>query len=291
MNSVSQLFGTTFIHACTFKRAYAYEKFVPEHLFCYQISGQTLIYHQKGEMVLEEGQILLARRNQFAKSIKLPGETEKYRCISIILSTERLRQYALNNNIVCDEKYEGKKNIFIEPNPFLKGFFDSILPYVDEWKNANQKLELIKVNEAIELLMLLHPDLKSFLFDFADPYKQDLEAFMLKNFHYNVPLEHFAKLSGRSLTSFKREFAEIFKSPPSIWLKNKRLSEAYYLIGHKNQKPQDIYLDLGFENLSHFYSCFKQKYGTTPAQMKIQQQVFADGHAFGHDTASLPLLT
>jgi AraC-like DNA-binding protein len=33
----------------------------------------------------------------------------------------------------------------------------------------------------------------------------------------------------------------------------------------KNKKPNDIYLDLGFENLSHFYTSFKQKYGTTPA--------------------------
>ena len=34
-------------------------------------------------------------------------------------------------------------------------------------------------------------------------------------------------------------------------------------------KPADIYLDLGFENLSHFYTCFKQKYGVTPAQINV----------------------
>ena len=126
----------------------------------------------------------------------------------------------------------------------------------------------MKVNEAIELLLHLRPDLRSFLFDFADPNKQDLEAFMLKNFHYNAPIEHFAKLSGRSLTGFKREFAEIFKASPGIWLKNRRLSEAFYLIKQKSRKPQDIYLDLGFENLSHFYTSFKQKYGMTPAEIK-----------------------
>jgi len=77
------------MHACTFKKAYSYEKFVPEHLFCYQISGQTLIYHQRGEMVLEAGQLLIARRNQFAKSIKVPGNSEKYHCVSIILSAKQ----------------------------------------------------------------------------------------------------------------------------------------------------------------------------------------------------------
>ena len=99
----------------------------------------------------------------------------------------------------------------------------------------------MKVNEAIELLLQLQPDLKSFLFDFSDPHKTDLEEFMIKNFHYNAPIEHFARLSGRSLSSFKREYATTFKDSPSIWLKNKRLSEAYYLMKQKNKKPQDIY--------------------------------------------------
>jgi len=180
----------------------------------------------------------------------------------------KLRQFAAENGIVCNERYDGRKNIILEPNPFFLGYFNSILPYVDEWKNLNKKLELIKVNEAIELLLLIHPELKSFLFDLADPYREDLEAFMLNNFHFNVPIENFASLSGRSLTGFKREFTQLFKTSPANWLKNKRLSEAYYLISQKKQKPQDIYLDLGFENLSHFYSCFKQKYGTTPAQIK-----------------------
>ena len=150
----------------------------------------------------------------------------------------------------------------------LQGYFLSLLPYVEEWKNVSKKLSSLKVNEAIELILHLRPDLQSFLFDFADPHKQDLEAFMLKNFHYNAPLEHFAKLTGRSLTSFKREFAEIFRTPPGTWLKEKRLSEAFYLIKQKSQKPQDIYLNLGFENLSHFYTAFKQKYGMTPAEIK-----------------------
>ena len=129
-----QLLGESFIYACTSGKAYTYEQFVPEHLLAYQISGQTHIFHQRGEMVLEAGQVLLAHRNQFAKSIKMPAEDD---------------------------------------------------------------------------------------------------------------------------------------TSPSNWLKSKRLSEAYYLIKQKNQKPANIYLDLGFENLSHFYTSFKQKYGVTPAQINL----------------------
>jgi len=265
MRPVIQLLGESFIYSCTFDKAFTYEQFVPEHVLAYQISGQTHIFCQRGEMVLEEGQILLAHRNQFAKSIKMPAIDKEYQCLSVVLTKERLRQFAMDNEITCEEKYQGEKNILLESSEFLKGYFLSLLPYVRQWKEVSKKLASMKVNEAIELLLQLHPELKSFLFDFSDPYKTDLEEFMLKNFHYNAPVENFAKLSGRSLSSFKRDFATIFNSTPSHWLKNKRLSEAYYLMKQKNKKPQDIYLHLGFENLSHFYTSFKQKYGMTPA--------------------------
>jgi AraC-like DNA-binding protein len=109
-------------------------------------------------------------------------------------------------------------------------------------------------------------------FDKARTYEKFLEEFILKNFHRHASIKHFPRLSGRSLTSFKRDFFETFRTSPGTWLKDKRLSEAYYLIKKKSQKPQDIYLDLGFENLSHFYTSFKQKYGHTPTEIKLQNQ-------------------
>ena len=100
------------------------------------------------------------------------------------------------------------------------------------------------------------------------PDRANLEEFMMKNFQCNTPIENFARLAGRSLSTFKREFKETFGTTPAKWLKNKRLSEAFYLIRRKNKKPQNIYIELGFENLSHFYVSFKQKYGHTPAEIQ-----------------------
>jgi len=272
MKPVVQIFGESFLYSCSFDKAHTYEQFVPESLLAYQISGQTQIYHQRGEMVLEEGQILLARKNQFAKSIKIPAKDAAYQCISVLLTDDRLQQFALDNDIFCGEKYHGSKNILLKPDTILKDYFLSVLPYVEPGKSVSKKLAAIKVNEAIQLLLEMRPELSSFLFDFSDPHKQNLEEFMLKNFYHNAPIKHFARLSGRSLSSFKRDFAETFKISPGTWLKNKRLSEAYYLIKKKSQNPRDIYLELGFENLSHFYTAFKQKYGHTPAEIKLQNQ-------------------
>ena len=115
--------------------------------------------------------------------------------------------------------------------------------------------------------MLTLPSLRNFLFDYAEPHKIDLEKFMLNNFHFNVPIEKFAQLTGRSLAGFKRDFYKAFDLPPRQWLLSRRLDAAKFLIENKRQKPSAIYLDLGFESLSHFSHSFKKKFGLMPSQL------------------------
>ncbi|WP_317194019.1 helix-turn-helix transcriptional regulator [Chryseobacterium sp. KMC2] len=67
------------------------------------------------------------------------------------------------------------------------------------------------------------------LFDFGTPGRLDLEEFMQKNDKFNVNLERFAFLTGRSLSAFKRDFKKIFNETPNRWLIKRRLQEALFL--------------------------------------------------------------
>jgi len=259
-----------FLYTHTFTKVRSHQHFIAENILAYQTSGLSHVTSEEGELTMKEGQLIFARRNQLAKYTKIPVGNQTAHCISVILTIERLQQYALDNGISCEERYTGDKLILMESNDLLRSFFSSVMSYEELWNAETEKLAALKVNEIIELLLQMRPELKSFLFDFVDPQKQDLKAFMLKNYRYNVSIEQFAKLSGRSLTSFKRDFAEAFKAPPAQWLKNKRLEEALHLIQTKNRKADDIYNDLGFENLSHFYTAFKQRYGITPSQVNLK---------------------
>lgn len=264
-------FGKAFLYSCYFDKAFGHEQFVPEHVVSFQIAGETHIDHQKGKLIAKEGQIVIARRNQLAKAFKYPSKNKEYEAISVLLHADRLKKYAMDNHWAFDKKYHGDFNLILESNAFTQSFFRSLKPYAEASDQVSLQMETIKVNEIITLLLETHPELKDFLFDFSEPYKIDLEEFMIKNYQYNVPLENFAKLTGRSLASFKRDFEKIFETSPRKWLKEKRLSEAFDLIEKKQQKPADIYLDLGFENLSHFYASFKEKFGVTPATIHLIQ--------------------
>ena len=265
---ITRVLEDSFVYSCTFEQYHSHEQFVPYHVLAFQFSGKTNIQHQNGRLVLKKNQLLLAQKNQLTKSIKIPDANKAYKSMSVIITDAALQQYAADNSIHENKKYTGEKNLLLKPNAFVKSYFQSLLPYVEQSEKISKKLAAIKTNEAIELLLHLRPSLKSFLFDFSEPHKIDLEKFMIQNYHYNVPIQHFAKLTGRSLAAFKRDFSRIFQTSPRNWLQKKRLVEAYRLIKQKKQKPTDIYLELGFENLSHFYTSFKQKFGVTPASIE-----------------------
>lgn len=244
--------------------------FLEHNTLVLQVAGHFTLETASQKISMGRSEMLLIQKNQLGEITKVPLEGEDYQTIVIILKEDLLRQIALEEQIEIGQKYTGSPNILIPENDFLHAFFQSIIPYVrhpDE--KVTHTLGLLKVKEAVYLLMNTMPQLKEFLFDFSEPYKMDLEKFMLSNFHYNIPIEKFARLTGRSLAGFKRDFQKIFSMAPRHWLQERRLAEARHLIEKKNKKPSAIYLDLGFESLSHFSHAFKKKFGKAPTASLI----------------------
>jgi AraC family transcriptional regulator, exoenzyme S synthesis regulatory protein ExsA len=255
---------------------YAYHAAMRKEKVCFwehntlvlQVSGQFTLETSSQKVSMSSGGLLLIGKNQLGEITKfpLPGEGD-YETIVIMLQEDLLRKIALEEQIEIRQKYAGAANILIPTNDFWQGYFQSITPYV---RNPEKKIPadmgILKVKEAVKLLLHTMPALSGFLFDFSEPYKIDLEKFMVSNFHFNVPVEKFAQLTGRSLAGFKRDFKKTFDASPRQWLQERRLMEARHLIEKKNKKPSAIYLDLGFESLSHFSHSFKKKFGKAPSE-------------------------
>ena len=96
----------------------------------------------------------------------------------------------------------------------------------------------------------------------------DLEKVMSENYLYNLKIEEFAKLCGRSLSAFKRDFKKVFSTTPSKWIKTKRLAYAKGLLIESNLNINEICFDSGFVNTSHFIKSFKEQYKISPHQFR-----------------------
>ncbi|WP_313092561.1 helix-turn-helix domain-containing protein [Chryseobacterium flavum] len=60
-----------------------------------------------------------------------------------------------------------------------------------------------------------------------------------------------------------------FSLSPHKWLTKMRLEQVRWLIFEEKQAPSSIYLQIGFENLSHFSTAFKKYYGFNASSRRI----------------------
>lgn len=96
----------------------------------------------------------------------------------------------------------------------------------------------------------------------------NLKSVMIDNYLLNLNLEEFAKLCGRSLSAFKRDFKEIFNTTPSKWVKNKRLEYGKKLLIESDMNINQVCYECGFKNTSHFIKSFRLKYKASPHQFR-----------------------
>lgn len=254
------------IQSCQLGPEISPEQFIPEHFFLFLLKGSMKAYDGNKSYEMVPGDYCIARKNHLIRYTKFQdnGEFEK---IIITFDVGFLKQFLERHPFSLRTADNTDSFLFIPSNNLIDNFILSLEPYYNGNLEIYPTYSDIKREELLLILLETAPDLGHILFNFGMPEKVDLEEFMLKNFRFNVGLERFAFLTGRSLSSFKRDFKEIFGTTPGIWLKNKRLDEAYFQINNKHQKASHVYIDVGFENLSHFSLVFKERFGKTPTEV------------------------
>lgn len=268
--SVSSYMDTFFL--CHVGRDKLCEKMVQEHTLFHLISGEMDVQTPEGVVRLKKGDTCFLRRNHRVDKEKRPAGGEAFNGIFLHLNVEFLKQLKDESRIAVPSEMgrrTARKNVFMLPrHPFMEGFFHSLVSYFSADQYPSKELLNSKLREAVFVLLQLSPTLIPVLFDFAAPYKIDLHDFMEENFRSDLTVEQFAHFAGRSLTSFKHDFNDIFHLTPQRWLSRRRLQEARRLM-EEGAKANDIYLKVGFKNLSHFSTAFKKEYGVPPSKLKI----------------------
>jgi AraC-like DNA-binding protein len=238
-----------------------------DHMLIWFISGETKIIQADAAYHFKAGDIFLIPRNMLATIINYPHNGQPHKTVVMHLSAERLKKFyaAVDTSV----KQPPVQKIFSFSNhPLLESCLSSVMPYFDVEGPFPENIASLKITEAISILREIDKNVDSVLANFDEPGKIDLIHFMERNFMFNMPMERLGYLTGRSLSTFNRDFKKYFNATPQKWLTDKRLELAYYHLVEKRKKPTEVYLEVGFEDLSHFSFAFKKKYGIPPTQLQ-----------------------
>ena len=248
------------------KKGVLSEQFIPDNVFVYVSKGTIHCYDGNKDYIFKTGEYFIARKNRLAR-YKIEKSEDEFKPITFCFDEHFARDFQQKHRNKVAEFKSADSFVKIKPTRLIPNFIRSLKPYYDSLGKLNDEFEEVKFAELLIVLLQNQPQLAGIFFDYAIPGKINLEEFMNRNFSFNVCVSRFAFLTGRSLSAFKRDFKAIFNETPNRWLVQKRLQEAYFLMDKKSEKPVNIYLDLGFETLSHFSFAFKRKFGHAPTEL------------------------
>ena len=245
------------------------EVFFEEHAVIFVLEGEKKFVSATQTIHVRKGNIVFIRRGYYVMQETIDTN---YRSLVFFFNEKLLKEFVgqhlglFENTLLRNE--ENSTLLVFETTESLEKFTESIFPYFTlETQYLNHFLGL-KLQEL--LLHILEIDIsgqfKSILFSLYKGEKVDLEYLMKSYYLKLLSLEELSRLSGRSLSAFKRDFQEKFNTSPALWIKNKRLEYAGLQLENTDKNVSEISMEIGYESISHFIKAFKEKFGKTPGK-------------------------
>lgn len=244
------------------------QRYLASHALVLVLKGALQIETPEGELTLvKKNQIILIPKGLYMISDIIP-KNESFEAIVFFFDEEIIDEFLSNFEMYVTENVP--KTLILDYTQNLRLFTDTLLTL---YRNKNQHqftkpkllelLYLISVSEKGEQFIAKLQCLKK-------RAKKDIKTFMSDNFDKPLDIEDYAYLTGRSISTFRRDFKSKFEISPKKWLIEKRLEKAAELFKGKNDSVTSIALQVGYENTSHFIKAFQKKYKISPKQFHIK---------------------
>jgi AraC family transcriptional regulator, exoenzyme S synthesis regulatory protein ExsA len=249
--------------------------FIECNFIAYVITGRRIFHKNERNWELKEGSCVFVRNG----TIISERPNEEGWCVMVFFVPDNfLKQlFAENSNSLplnnLPEIGEGPV-MPLDVNGLSKSFFASMLPYFTQSPAPSEILLELKFKELV-LSLLTNSQNGRFLSYLRNLVKENtasLEEVMYTNYTFNLSLSDYAKLTCKSIPTFKREFRKIFNDSPAKWVIKQRLALASRLLENSELSVAEIAYECGFENQAHFSKVFKGKMGQSPLQFRAHLQ-------------------
>ncbi len=238
--------------------------------FVYVLSGKMEWQTQRSRYRIHAGDSIFVKKGG---NIVHKYFEEDFCSLIIMVSDEFIRTVIREHPLSLPEaRPEGGDSVIpLVVDTRLNSFFQSLYAYFFEAHFPPKALLHIKFKELV-LNLVSSPNQKDSLRHYfrllCQSDKLSIPEIMEQNFAYNLSLGEYAQLCGRSLSTFKRDFRDHYRTSPGKWLKKRRLEYSRHLLGTTALNVNEIAFNSGFANTSHFIQEFKRVYGETPLRFK-----------------------
>jgi AraC-like DNA-binding protein len=198
---------------------------------------------------------------------KLSTAKDNYRSVLFFFSNESVLKFIRKFELKPTNYSTFYSTYSFDYDILIKTFVTSILSISKLSKSIQENILDTKFDEI--MLYLCEVKGADFLYSLisdSDNHSQNFIQLIESNSLNKLSIKELSFLANMSVSTFKREFEKHFHSSPSKWFQEKRLEHSAFLLKNTLKRPSDIYMEIGYENLSNFIQAFKVKFGVTPKQ-------------------------
>lgn len=244
-----------------------HSSYYPKNILFYVEQGQLNVRLSNQLYTITSGKFCLVRKFTNGSYFKTWDEDQTHALVKAMVLQDDFIATAIDELGLSKPQKEIRQSVFqLENNSILTGLYNSLIGYLADNESPDKQLMFLKTKEALLGILKSNPEYLAVFYEFSKPVKADLREFMNHQITSNESLATLAKQSGRSLSTFNRDFKKIFQTSPHSWLLKKRLQMAKEILVTQNRKSSEIYLELGFKDLAHFSKTFKKEFGVPPSQ-------------------------
>jgi AraC-like DNA-binding protein len=244
------------------------EGYVSTHAITVVLKGILHVETDKGEKTqVTPNQMIFLPKGLYNISDIIPdGKT--FEAVVLFFDEEIVNDLITSKNIKPNKERCVSSKV-MNYSPEVRTFIDSLLLIYKDKPVNDRRLTRLKLYEFLHLVVTTNTGcFPEALATLNNKERRSLKEFMNANFFKPLSIEDYAYLSGRSLSSFRRDFIDQFGISPKQWLIEKRLERAKVLLEKNSTTVSQVALETGYENFSHFH----KKFGIPPKQFLLRSR-------------------
>ncbi len=250
------------------------EGYISNHVISILLEGEQHLQTYEDQVIrIKAGQVIFIPRGLYYITDLVPSKG-RFRSL-LFYFDDALIQTFLSKTKVSEISREAVPEFLrLGANPALQLFAESLLHIYQAQELFDKNLLQLKILELLYLLNTLVPEqtFANFLFRLTLPKKRNIKTFIEQNYDKPLKVEDYAYLTGRSLSTFRRDFKTFYQTTPQKWLRDKRLEKALLILQERDISVTELAYEVGYENISYFIKAFKAKAGLSPKQYLLAQQ-------------------